>query len=587
MKFTSEIGELFLAAPIGLAITDTKGSFTHVNGEFLNITGYTDEEFQALSYWDLTPAKYEEQEQEQLESLKKYKKYGPYEKEYIHKNGHMVKVLLNGTIINDENGVEYVYSTVSDITNSKKSEEVLNKAQEMAHIGHWYLDLTTGELAWSDETYRIFGLKPQEFAATYDAFVERIYEDDRDAVNAAYAGSLETNVPYQIEHRVIRPDGEIRYVIERCEHYVDKDGTIIGSVGIVIDVTQSRENENALIEAKNRAENANIAKSSFIANMSHELRTPLNAIIGFSSMMSKDETINEKSRKHIGIVHDSGEHLLEIINEILEMSKIEAGKMKVKKTEFNLRETIDKISALMSEQVKSSEVTCNLSFDEKIDRFISSDEGKIRQIIFNLIGNAIKFTKRGSIGLSLSTQKGLDGIHLYVDITDTGCGIDASMHEEIFKPFVQNNGVKKVEGGTGLGLAITKELVDELGGKISLESKVGEGSKFSVILPIELASESFIKESMALQNTKTHENTNSTQEPEVAQTEVKEIDFSKVPSEILKNMLNASKVGSRLKVKKEIEKIKDLEPSLYSKLGTLIDEYNFDGINDLLKEYDD
>ena len=581
MKFSTVMSELFLAAPAGLAINEMDGSFTHVNREFLNITGYTDEEFQNLSYWDLTPTKYEEEEQEQLENLKKYKKYGPYEKEYMHKNGHMVKVVLNGTIIEDENGVNYIYSTVSDITNSKKSEEVLNKAQEMANIGHWYLDLVTGELSWSDETYRIFGLKPQEFEATYDAFVERIYEDDRDAVNGAYAGSLETNEPYQIEHRVIRPDGEIRYVIERCEHYVDKDGTIIGSVGIVIDITQSRENENALIEAKNRAESANIAKSTFIANMSHELRTPLNAIIGFSSRLTKDEAISEKSRKQIAIINNSGEHLLEIINEILDMSKIDAGKTKVKQAEFNLKETINKISALMSEQVKNTEVSCNLNIDENIDTFISSDEGKIRQIIFNLIGNAIKFTKKGSIGLSISTKRVLNGTYLYIDVSDTGYGIDISMHEEIFKPFVQNNGVIKVEGGTGLGLSITKELVEELDGKISLESKVGEGSRFSVALPIELASESFIEKSLALINT------NSAQEPEVVKMEIEEIDYSKVPSEILKNILNASKVGSRLKVKKEIEKIKDLQPSLYSKLSTLINEYNFDEINDLLKEYDD
>ena len=581
MKFSTVMSELFLAAPAGLAINEMDGSFTHVNREFLNITGYTDEEFQNLSYWELTPTKYEEEEQEQLENLKKYKKYGPYEKEYMHKNGHMVKVVLNGTIIEDENGVNYIYSTVSDITNSKKSEEVLNKAQEMANIGHWYLDLVTGELSWSDETYRIFGLKPQEFEATYDAFVERIYEDDRDAVNGAYAGSLETNEPYQIEHRVIRPDGEIRYVIERCEHYVDKDGTIIGSVGIVIDITQSRENENALIEAKNRAESANIAKSTFIANMSHELRTPLNAIIGFSSRLTKDEAISEKSRKQIAIINNSGEHLLEIINEILDMSKIDAGKTKVKQAEFNLKETINKISALMSEQVKNTEVSCNLNIDENIDTFISSDEGKIRQIIFNLIGNAIKFTKKGSIGLSISTKRVLNGTYLYIDVSDTGYGIDISMHEEIFKPFVQNNGVIKVEGGTGLGLSITKELVEELDGKISLESKVGEGSRFSVALPIELASESFIEKSLALINT------NSAQEPEVVKMEIEEIDYSKVPSEILKNILNASKVGSRLKVKKEIEKIKDLQPSLYSKLSTLINEYNFDEINDLLKEYDD
>lgn len=573
--------QLFLSARIGLSLNRMDGTFVEFNQELLNMTGYTKDEFLKLSYWDLTPSEYEKKEEEQLLSLKNSKKYGPYEKEYFHKKGHRIDVLLQGTIVTNEEGEEFIWSTVQDISDTKKAEKVLNKAQEMGNIGHWYLDLTNNNLEWSDETYRIFGLKPQEFDATYEAFVERIYPDDRDAVNTAYGNSVTIDEPYQIEHRVIRPSGEVRYVIERCEHYHSQKGEIIGSIGTVLDITERKSIENALLDAKNRAESSSISKSSFIASMSHELRTPLNAILGFSNRLSVDETLNEQQRKYIGIINSSGEHLLSMINDILDLSKVEAGEMRVNNSEFNLLESVSNVTDLMSLGAKSKNLQCHYFFDDSVPKTIVSDKGKIRQILLNIIGNAVKFTDSGTITVTISATdiENRDNFKMIkIEISDTGCGIQESMRDEVFKPFVQNDGLKKVEGGTGLGLAISKNIVHLLGGTISLKSEVGEGSTFYVNIPVEARVDTapLPKDS-----------TITKQERVTVPKQAEMSEMEKLPSDTVDAISDAAKKGKGLNIKKELSKIESSHVNSYRHLSSLAAKYDFDAILEFLKENDE
>ncbi len=244
--------ELFKIAPVGIALTTMNGEFLELNQALLEMTGYTHDEFLKLSYWDITPQDYKEQEEVQLKVLTESGKYGPYEKEYIHKDGHRFPVLLNGIITKDRFGTEYIWSIIQDISETKSAEQLLKKAQEITHIGHWKLDLYSNRLSWSDEVYKIFGLKPQEIESTYEAFVGFIHPDDREKVEKAYADSIEEKRPYSVEHRVIRPNGETRIVVEQCEHQYDTLNNIIASIGTVHDITERKQAELSLQESEER-----------------------------------------------------------------------------------------------------------------------------------------------------------------------------------------------------------------------------------------------------------------------------------------------------------------------------------------------
>lgn len=582
MQITNAIyKKLFEKAPVGLALNTVNGEFVEVNEAFLKMTGYTHDDFANLTYWDITPDEYKEQEEQQLESLRTNGTYGPYEKEYVHKNGYRVPVVLNGVMIENEAGEKLIWSTVKNVTDIRNTEKLLQKAQQMANIGHWNLDLQKNELTWSDETYRIFGLKPQEFSATYEAFVERIYPDDRDAVNDAYTRSLQLREPYEIDHRVIRPDGEVRYVHERCEHRYDKEGNIIGSIGTVLDVSKQVESEQELIAAKEKAESANNAKSLFIANMSHELRTPMHAILGFSNRMAHDENLTPEQQKNLAIINSAGSHLLGMINEILDLSKIESGNMVVEKESFELTELLNEIRDLMQFKAKDKHILCSFTAEEKVPQYIKSDKSKLRQVLINIIGNAIKFTQKGEIGISIAYtgKKNSSAGDLLIDVSDSGCGIKASMLEEIFKPFVQDSVSK--EGGTGLGLSISKKIIHLLGGEIRAESIEGKGSVFHLRIPVEgtgAMSASYLAESKR--------KADALYESDKAAAQLAALDISSInaiPFEQKAAILDAALKGSGKGVKKAIEAIKEDFPAVAEHLKRLSAKYDYDSVVALLE----
>ena len=251
--------------------------------------------------------------------------------------------------------------------------------------------------------------------------------------------------------------------------------------------------ENSIQElsiAKEAAEKSNVAKSTFIATMSHELRTPLNAILGFSELMSLDKSTTEAQKETLGIINRSGAHLLSMINDVLDISKIEAGRLEVNIQAFDLIKLLNEIGEMINVRAISKQLSFSLNLAADIQRFIKSDSGKLRQVLINLLGNAIKFTTHGEIILHAHTEPfgSADTLMLVIEIIDSGVGIPADKQEELFKPFVQlvqeNSDVK----GTGLGLAISKSLVELIGGHISVSSVLGEGSTFKIELPVALAS---------------------------------------------------------------------------------------------------
>jgi signal transduction histidine kinase/DNA-binding NarL/FixJ family response regulator len=253
--------------------------------------------------------------------------------------------------------------------------------------------------------------------------------------------------------------------------------------------TQTQQQAQELKIAKETADAANRAKSEFLANMSHELRTPLNAILGFAQLMQQDQSLNLEHRRYMDIINNSGEHLLSLINDVLEMSKIEAGRITLCETEFDLHKLLSSLAAML--QLKAQSKNLNLCFesDDHISQYIKTDENKLRQVLINLLGNAIKFTEQGNITLrvkqeSIITSKNVTGdspspkINLWFEVEDTGAGIAEEEIENLFQAFHQTTTGQRSKEGTGLGLKISQKFVELMGGEITVNSILGQGSCF-------------------------------------------------------------------------------------------------------------
>ena len=399
-----------------------------------------------------------------------------------------------------------------DITERKQiqanlcaAKDSLNDAQRIAQIGSWTFNLSNKELMWSDEIFRLFEIDPKQFAANYKAFLNAVHPEDRNAVHQAYTESLTKRASYEITHRLLMSDGRIKWVHERCTTHFDEIGNPFRFQGTVQDITERKRVEAeldqyrhhleelvkqrtlALSIAKDAAEAANRAKSIFLANMGHELRTPLNAILGFSGMMQKNAQLEQTERDNLSIINRSGEHLLSVINDVLEMAKIETGRTQLEEVSFDLCDMVHDVTNMLSVRAKETGLQLFIDPSSQFPRFILADEGGLRQILINLLGNAIKFTLKGRVALRLGTKQNAH-VYLFIEVEDTGPGIPPEYHQHIFEPFVQL-GEHAISQGSGLGLTITRQFVQMMGGKLKLESSLGKGSLFRVELPLKEARE--------------------------------------------------------------------------------------------------
>lgn len=267
-------------------------------------------------------------------------------------------------------------------------------------------------------------------------------------------------------------------------------GEITHYVAVKEDVTERRKWEQELQEATRAAEAANRAKSVFLANMSHEIRTPLNAILGFAQLMVRDASLPESLRPHLETINRSGEHLLALINDILEMSKIEAGRITLNPVRFDLHALLDDMAMMFRVRTDAKGLTLELHRAEDVPRYVVADEGKLRQVLINLLGNAVKFTDRGGITLRVRKQTRDQGqVIVSMAVEDTGVGISEEEQTKLFQPFQQTESGVRAQQGTGLGLAISREFVRMMGGELTVESEVGQGSVFRFELAVEVVAE--------------------------------------------------------------------------------------------------
>ncbi len=254
-----------------------------------------------------------------------------------------------------------------------------------------------------------------------------------------------------------------------------------GSVVVFSDITKRKKHEDELKAATLEAQNANLSKSVFLTNMSHELRTPLNAILGFATLLKKSSTLNEVEKQNLQTIRNSGEHLLSIINEILEFAKIEAGKISINLTQSNLHKLLKEIESMFIERCADKNLDFIFTIEGNVPKYIKCDEKRVRQIFINILGNALKFTNSGKIEVRIKYIKK----KLKISVIDTGIGMNTKSKELVFKPFEQMGESKHKQKGTGLGLTITKELIEKMNGKISFDSKENIGTTFELEIEIE------------------------------------------------------------------------------------------------------
>ena len=476
---------------------DENANFTYVSPGIRDLLGYEPEELIGVNAFDLMDADEVQRVRRHFDPIaKKYLPFKNLENVNIHKDGYKVVIESSGTPIFDKAGRFRGYRGIDrDITERKATEEALRQSRanlyetkHMAKVGSWQFDIENNRLTWSDETYRIFGLKPQAFDATYEAFLDAVHPDDRALVSDAYSGSIRNGQNgYEIEHRIIRKEtGEVRYVHEKCRHERDATGTAVRSIGMVQDITERKASEVALLAATQAAEAANRAKSLFLAKVSHEIRTPLTTIVGFGELL-EDAGLTSEHRKYLAAINAASNTLSLLINDILDLSKIDAGELVIRQEDVHLRNLIDKLAKSQEQQITKQSLSLHVSIDADLPDLLVGDPLRIQQVLLNLLGNAIKFTDQGAISIDVSVvEEGASRVLLDISVTDTGIGVAAELYERIFEPFVQVfDANSRHYRGSGLGLSISRSLAGLMGGTVELESQVGTGSTFHFLIPLQ------------------------------------------------------------------------------------------------------
>ena len=335
---------------------------------------------------------------------------------------------------------------------------------------HGVFELVTGKgVAMSD-------IDEREFTGRH---VDDIYSESEihKKVHEALAGK-------QVQYLRFLGD---KFFETRLTPVFDDKGKLKEVLGVSVDVTERIENERKLTRAKEFAEQANKAKSVFLANMSHELRTPLNAILGFSELLKKKNDSDSTIQKYTQTIYQSGEHLLHMINDILDLSKIESGKMDLVQEGFQLKSLIGDIESMFSVHAEQKGLYFKLNISPELPKFIYADYRKLKQVIINLLGNAVKYTESGGITLRIWMSGEDRSKRIHIDVCDTGKGIPKQLLDHIYEPFKQAK--ENYSSGTGLGLSIVKNILDIMGGEISADSEIGVGTTFTIIIPVTIIHE--------------------------------------------------------------------------------------------------
>jgi PAS domain S-box-containing protein len=479
-----------------------------VNEAFRRHYGYSLEEVLALRLTDLYPEEEKIKIAELIPHLHGHANVGEWH--HRKRDGSFVTNLVFSHDL-EYQGRNARVAVLTDITERKRAEEALRHSEEqfrliMENLADLVavLDLN-GQRLYNSPSYQGILGDPEKLRGT--SSFDQIHPEDRARVQQAFQETVRTGVGHRLDYRMVSQDGQTRHIESQGSVIRDAQGRVLQVVVVSRDITarkrveeelratQASLEERVLVRttelavARDRAESADRLKSAFLATMSHELRTPLNSIIGFTGIMLQGLAgpLNAEQTKQMGMVQSSARHLLALINDVLDISKIEAGQLEIHAEPFDLRASLEKVAALVKPLADKKGLALRVVLPPDVEPAVN-DRMRVEQVLLNLLNNAIKFTERGAVTLAVETELGiLPTPHsaLRISVTDTGIGIKQEDMEKIFQPFRQiDSGLTRQHDGTGLGLTICRHLADLMGGAISAKSTWGEGSVFTFVLPL-------------------------------------------------------------------------------------------------------
>ncbi len=387
----------------------------------------------------------------------------------------------------------------------KRTQAMLEQSSRMARIGGWEVDLIGQKVIWSEIT-RLIHEVPDDFEPDLEGGID-FYKagESREVISAAVANAIETGESFEVELQLVTAKGNEVWVRSLGEAEMI-DGKCVRLFGTFQDIVQQKKLEDQTLAAKERAEEANRSKSEFLANMSHEIRTPLNGVIGFTDLLLRTD-LSDLQAQYMKAASRSAHSLLDLLNDILDFSKIEAGKLELSYEKVDLHDLMSQVSDMVKFQAHEKGLEVLLNISPRAPRMVWADPTRLRQVLVNLMGNAVKFTEQGEIEFRLIARKHShvpEKTSFFFSIRDTGIGVPEAQQQKIFDVFSQADGsTTRKYGGTGLGLAISNQLLKLMDSQISLKSQVGQGSCFSFELALNVESEMpeyWVNESLTIQN---------------------------------------------------------------------------------------
>ena len=369
----------------------------------------------------------------------------------------------------------------------QQSDQLQRMAGSLSKVGGWTVEFPQRKVRWTEEAFRIREL-PLDYTPTVESTIDFFAPEHQETVRKAFDACVRDGTPFDLEVEMITAKGRriwTRTMAQAQYH----NGQLVRLVGAFQDITEAKSALLREQELRKQAQSAERAKSEFLAVMSHEIRTPMNGVIGMTSILA-DTDLSETQRDCVNTIHASGEALLTVINDILDFSKIESGMMNLDNRPFNLRQCLEETFDLFAVQLRKKNIEANYLIGSDVTANLIGDSNRLRQILINLIGNAVKFTERGEITLKVERQsEDAAGIHLLFSVIDTGIGISKEGVEKLFQSFQQvDSSATRRYGGTGLGLVISRRLAELMRGRMWVESVPGVGSTFFFTVVLEAAS---------------------------------------------------------------------------------------------------